>query len=401
MTMWKRSFPGSEGRRSDKTEPPAGDAGPRGTKLPMLEAHRSTLEKCVYCPKLCRASCPVSNVEPTESLTPWGKMSTAYFLGRGDLPVEADTASVAWGCTGCMACRERCDHKNEVATTLRDTRADLFARAAAPEAARRVAGEHRSRAIALAARAAEINAGASSSAAVVVGCGYHLTDLRAATGERLDALAARVAGKLVARDGSSEDAKVRVVDVCCGAPLLDAGDREGFLRAAETFAAATAGASPLVAVDPGCARTIAKEYPRVGIAASAPTLLVDLAAKDLDRLARSADAVPPRWHDPCQLSRGLGRTAEPRRILERIAGAPPREFQRNGALADCSGGGGLLPQTMPEASRGIAARRIAEHREKGGGALVTGCASSLRRFRASGEAAEDLVEWIARGLGVS
>lgn len=362
----------------------------------MLEPHKSTLEKCVYCPKLCRASCPVSNVEPTESLTPWGKMSAAYFLGRGDMPVEKDTASVAWGCTGCMACRERCDHKNDVSSTLRDTRAEVFTRGAAPEAARRVADAHRSRATAMAARAAEVAAGATSDGAVLVGCGYHLTDLRASSGERLDALATRVTAKLL-----GDGAGVRVVDVCCGAPLLDAGDREGFVRAAETFAAATASARPLVAVDPGCARTISIEYARVGVTPVTPTLFVDLADKAVDRLQRAADATPPRWHDPCQLARGLGRTAEPRRVLEKIAGAPPREFQRSGAMADCSGGGGLLPQTMPEASRAIAGRRIAEHREKGGGTLVTGCASSLRRFRASGEAAEDFVEWVARGLGVS
>ena len=34
-------------------------------------------------------------------------------------------------------------------------------------------------------------------------------------------------------------------------------------------------------------------------------------------------------------------------------------------------------------------------------ALVTGCAESLRRFRASGEAAEDLATWVARGLDVA
>lgn len=371
-------------------------------KLAMLEPHKSTLEKCVYCPKLCRASCPVSNVEPTESLTPWGKMSAAYFLGRGDMPVEPDTASVAWGCTGCMGCRERCDHKNDVATTLRDTRAEAFTRGAAPEAARRVASEHRTRAVAIAARVAELRRGEPSTptAAVLVGCGYHLSDLDAASGERLDALALRVASKLLGGEG---DGAVRAIDVCCGAPLLDAGDRDGFTRAAQTFAAAAASAHPLVVADPGCAKTIAVDYARVGVSAVKPTLLVDLAAQSLDRMTRAAgaDAAPPRYHDPCQLARGLGRTEEPRRILEKVSGAAPREFQRSGAMADCSGAGGLLPVTMPEASREIAARRVGEHREKGGGTLVSACASSVRRFRANGERAEDLIEWMARGLGLT
>lgn len=372
------------------------------SKLPMLEQHKSTLEKCVYCPKLCRASCPVSNVESTESLTPWGKMSAAYFLGRGDMPLEADTASVAWGCTGCMACRERCDHKNDVATTLRDVRAEAFTRAAAPESARRIASEHRSRASAIAARVSELRATSAASpsttAAVLVGCGYHLSNVDAASGERLDALALRVVSALL---GDGEPQPVRVLDVCCGAPLLDAGDREGFARAAETFAAAAASAKPLVIVDPGCAKTIQQDHPRVGVPSAPSTLLVDLAAANVDRMTRAkGDGEAPRYHDPCQLARGLGRTEEPRRILEKIAGAPPREFQRNRAMGDCSGAGGLLPVTMPDASRAIADRRIGEHREKGGGPLVTACASSLRRFRANGERAEDLIEWMARGLGL-
>lgn len=382
----------------------------------MLEHHQSTLEKCVYCPKLCRASCPVSNVESTESLTPWGKMSAAYFLGRGDMPLEPDTASVAWGCTGCMGCRERCDHKNDVATTLRDARAEAFARGAAPEGARRIAAEHRSRASAIAARVSELRgsgAPPSTTAAVLVGCGYHLSDLDAASGERLDAMALRVVASLLDPSAGERNAPppMRILDVCCGAPLLDAGDHEGFARAAETFAAAAATASPLVIVDPGCAKTIALDHPRVAPragrgtradASTQPTLLVDLASANVDRMRRArGDEPAPRYHDPCQLARGLGRTDQPRRILEKVAGEPPREFQRNRALADCSGAGGLLPVTMPETSRAIAERRVAEHQGGGGGPLVTACASSLRRFRANGERAEDLIEWMARGLGLT
>ena len=54
-------------------------------KLPMLEDRRGTLEKCVFCPKLCRTACPVSNAIPRETLTPWGKMSMSYFVAQGDV----------------------------------------------------------------------------------------------------------------------------------------------------------------------------------------------------------------------------------------------------------------------------------------------------------------------------
>jgi heterodisulfide reductase subunit C len=102
----------------------------------LLEQHDAALQKCVYCPKLSRAACPISNVEASETVTPWGKMSLAYFAGRGDVPLDRAHAAPAWACSACYACRERCEHKNEVATVLADARAEMFARGAAPAAAR-------------------------------------------------------------------------------------------------------------------------------------------------------------------------------------------------------------------------------------------------------------------------
>src|SRR5450631_2259800 len=106
--------------------------------LPALEVRRGALEKCVFCPKLCRSACPVSNAEPRETITPWGKMSMAYFAAHGDVPLDASHAAPAWACTGCYGCREACDHKNEVAPTLLEARAALAAAGLAPEGAKRV-----------------------------------------------------------------------------------------------------------------------------------------------------------------------------------------------------------------------------------------------------------------------
>jgi Fe-S oxidoreductase len=132
-----------------------------------------------------------------------------------------------------------------------------------------------------------------------------------------------------------------------------------------------------------------------------PELLVDLAHRAIDRLEKLGVTEAPRYHDPCQLGRGLGRYDEPRALLSKLAGAPPHEFDRAREGAECSGGGGMLPHTYPATSAAIAATRIESHRASGGGTLVTACAGSLRRFRTAGEPAEDLVTWLARGLGVS
>lgn len=365
-------------------------------RLPLLEPHRAALETCVYCPKLSRAACPVSNAEASETVTPWGKMSMAYFAARGDVPVDAVHAAPAWACTGCFACREACDHKNEVAPALMDARAEMMRLDAAPPAAKAVVDRWPERQIALAAAVAALDsemkteaAGAVSTgrepAAVLVGCGY----VERSPGVAKDAL--RAAAFLL-------DRPVRPVRACCGLPLLYAGDRDGFADAVVLLAREVASAPAFVAIDPGCARALLVEAPRVGVEVSKPEIFVDLAARSLDRLRPLANMEAVRYHDPCQLGRGLGRYDEPRAILARITGAAPERFLRERAQGECSGAGGLLPATRPESSRAIADARIAEHRERGGGTLVTACASSLHRFRTRGEAAEDLVSLVARAM---
>lgn len=358
-------------------------------KLPLLEPHKTTLEKCVYCPKLSRAACPVSNVEGNETVTPWGKMSMAYFAARGDVPIDTPHADPAWACSACYACRERCDHKNEVATVLTDARAEMFERGAAPEGARGVAERWEARSAEAARALEEIEReegdGASAeSVRVLVGCGYarHAPDVARDAMRAVRALTGRPA---------------RAVRACCGLPLLYAGDRKGFQDAARRLAEEVAGADRVITVDPGCARALLVEYPRIGAPKVEATLFVDLALAELSRLKplpMEREAV--RYHDPCQLGRGLNRFAEPRAVLARITGRPPQEFLRNRLAAECSGAGGILPVTRPASSNLIAEARIAEHRALGGGLLVTACAQSLRRFRASGEDAADLVSLVAR-----
>ena len=344
----------------------------------------------MYCPKLSRAACPVSNAEASETVTPWGKMSMAYFAARGDVPVDKVHAAPAWACTGCFACREACDHKNEVAPALMDARAAMMDLGAAPAEAQAVVDRWPARQIALAAAVAALEAESAAvsgrePAAVLVGCGYVERSPEVAK----DAL--RAAAFLL-------DRPVRPVRACCGLPLLYAGDRGGFADAMGVLAREVAAAPAFVAIDPGCARALLVEAPRVGVEVLKPEILVDLAARSLDRLRPIENSGPVRYHDPCQLGRGLGRYDEPRAILKRITGAAPERFLRERAQGECSGAGGLLPATRPESSRAIADARIAEHRERGGGTLVTACASSLHRFRTRGEQAEDLVSLIARAV---
>jgi len=408
--------------------------------LPVLEPRRSSLEKCVFCPKLCRTACPVSNAEPRETITPWGKMSVAWMAAHGDVPLDRSHAAPAWACTGCFACRELCDHRNPVADVLLDARAAFTARGVAPEGARRVLerfarhdGETRTLARGLVSRAAGavgIAGDVKARAALLVGCGY----LRRAPAEAMHAIEAATAieGRHVSAPGSlarppgrsagawsKQDRPVALVDACCGLPLRLAGDVDGFRAHARSVVRAleASGVERVLVADAGCALALRRRYPDAGVDlpaddAARPFVepLVEAAARWLasrrappessvplsgervrpdlgEAHADDADEADRRageavfWHDPCALGRGLGVFDAPRLVLARLLGRPPNEFPSSREDAVCSGAGGLLPSTMPDVARAIARARLDEACSGGATQIVTGCASGLFALR--------------------
>ena len=106
--------------------------------LPLLEPARSKLETCVFCPKLCRSACPVSNAEAareTAEQRQWGKMSLAYFVAHGTTPAtrrptrgRRGRAPRVPGVPGVVR------PGDEVAPTLFDARSGMRELGVAPEA---------------------------------------------------------------------------------------------------------------------------------------------------------------------------------------------------------------------------------------------------------------------------
>jgi dimethylglycine catabolism B len=361
--------------------------------LPLLESRRTALENCVFCPKLCRSACPVSNAEPKETLTPWGKMSMTYFAARGDVPMEPSFAAPAWACTGCYGCRESCDHTNDVTGTLYDARTELVGSKVAPRAAALAIAGFGAHEAATRADVRALGEGAAgvrsdSRTKLLIGCVY----ARKAKSEAKDAIraAAGVSGS-----------EVSLVEGCCGLPLLMAGDKEGFARKAASLAEETRGAEKIMVVDAGCAMTLRNHYASIGVRLDGEVeLVVERAAHELVRLEGApGNGGNVRYHDPCQLGRGLGIYEAPRAVLTRILGRAPDEFDTRREKATCSGAGGLLPLTMPEVAKTIARTRVDEHEHSGGGRIVTACASSLRALRKNNPSpVDDIVTWIARAV---
>jgi Fe-S oxidoreductase len=348
--------------------------------LPLLAAREDELSKCAYCPKLCRASCVVSEVEPRESLIPGSKMTSVFEVARGS-SLEPERAALAWACSNCFRCREACDHRNPVAETLNDARAEYVALGQAPPALHELLqrepeleAEH---AAALERLEATPGVLPQASTALLLGCRYARSfpdEARAAI-----QLAVSLAGPL------------RLVSGCCGAWQRAAGAPGAAAQAREALVRSLGRAKRFLVLEPRCAL----ELSELG-----PVTLVALAAQHAERFAagRFGGGERYRYHDSCALGRGLGLYDEPRALLERIVGGAVLELATSHEQARCSGGGGLLPVTMPEVAQGAGERLAAEHRSLGGGRLVTACASSLSQLRRAGTDAVDLISLLQAAL---
>ncbi len=342
-------------------------------QLQVLDSRRAELETCSYCPKLCRAACPVADAEASDTVTPWGIMSSSYDVALGRLPAEPERAALTWACTGCNGCKSRCDLGNPVRETLLDARAEFVKRRLEPASVKeheRSTGARRARReSALLELRREYGHQDDAPTALLLGCGY------------LGRLPAESADAVVA--ARALFGPLRLLSGCCGYAERAAGNSRRADLSAQSLQREAASARRFVAVDAGCAFELAGSA-------------VPFARAALDALRTRAtppprELGPLRYHDPCMLGRGLGEFEAPRELLARAAGRAVGEFARSREAARCSGAGGLLPVARPETALEIARRRVEEHDGLGGGRIVTACAGSVRALRRAGADVHDLV----------
>lgn len=358
------------------------------------DVHRQAYATCAYCPKVCRFACPVSDATHNEALSTWGKMSEAHRVTQGLTTLDASGAQGLYACTGCMRCRSYCRHENEVGFALFDARERaLQARVAPPgaESTARRFSEHQNpfgRSL-----AAEVSRHAAASPADVPffpGC----SSLAKRPELVEDALA-------VGRALEVPLGVTAVSERCCGYPLYAAGDIKGFVAHAKRMASSLEPLPELVVLDPGCAYTFKVVYPRHGVEVRAPVKTV------YERFAAKLEAAPKKaplpekvaYHDACHLGRGLGQYEEPRRLL-RAAVSEVAEAPDSREEGGCSGGGGLLPRTLPESSVAIALRQ-AGRVAPSGETVVTACPTSRRMFERAGRKSEDVLSLVRRWLEAS
>jgi Fe-S oxidoreductase len=133
---------------------------------------------------------------------------------------------------------------------------------------------------------------------------------------------------------------------------------------------------------PTCVYTFRALYAELDLAPSARVLHLTEFLESLLGNREPAKKIPGAhvFHDPCYLTRFLDKPDLPRKLLARVLEEPLREPVWTGQDATCCGGGGLVPQVLPEVAAGAAALRMEQLRATEANRIITACPGCLQRL---------------------
>jgi heterodisulfide reductase subunit D len=199
---------------------------------------------------------------------------------------------------------------------------------------------------------------------------------------------------------------------CCGSPLKFAGQTEKYkdFVAQNVEAIEATNAKRVVFNCPSCYRRFKEDYPKI-LGRPLRFELVHI-IELIDEYVNEGRIKPAQkleatvtYHDPCELSRLLGKYEEPRRLLTDFV-TTFIEMPENKVNARCCGAGGMFAAINTDLSHSLAKKRVEQAVEIGATILTSSCpACKLVLDEAAVDAESDiqvldLVEVIAIQLGL-
>lgn len=181
---------------------------------------------------------------------------------------------------------------------------------------------------------------------------------------------------------------------CCGGPLYYFGYHEKFEKHAKETHTALKNASVkrVISMVPSCTNTLRNTLPlTAGVHDIEVKHFAEVIADRIPGLTlRFPGEAKVVYHDPCQLTRYLGLSEEPRHILRSIRGIELVEpLWTKKDFATCCGGGAGFEAVFPELSQILAVNRVKELVETGAKIIVTQCPGCIMQLKTGLKAANE------------
>lgn len=334
--------------------------------------------------------CPSGAYHGFNSYYSPGRLEVCREIIQGEIDEKTDTLiQVAYACTMCGACYERCKQVSKVELKnheiFEEMRKTMVDRGWLPEVhldiRKRLQKTHN------AFGENETNYESPGGDLIYfVGCMAHYREQSIAD------------SMIKILDASGVGYTIMDSEWCCGSPLL----RTGQAKEAEEFiqhnieAIKSSGAKQMVFTCPGCLKAFKHDYPDMGIELLHSSELINRLS---DKLKLKNLDLKMTYHDPCHLGRHNGIYEAPRDVLGNI-GVNIVEMKRNHETAWCCGSGGGVKSAFGDFAVWTAKERTEEARNAGVEEIATACPFCKRNLMDGGIEVYDIVELVAKSMEV-
>lgn len=328
------------------------------------------IRMCASCSKMCRHVCPTFFAWRSDSPTPHGRALLLHQEIIGTRELDERGIEVLYQCLECSHCLTLCKTEVDIAAIVEERRKTIVSEGRRPEGLNDMAEAiekyhnpfsepHDSRNNWL-----KTNNSKGKKLLYFTGCTavYREKNIATSTIELLESL----------------DFSIVLIpdEYCCGSPLIRTGDvKIGLDLARHNVEVLNAvDADEIVVTCPGCYRVLTQDYPEYDLELNKPVRHISqILEEQITNLPTESFEGTITFHDPCHLGRHCDIYDEPRRVIEKVSGAPLVEMERTRDSAMCCGNGAGLRTLFPEKSKKIGAERVKQAKTIGANILVTSC----------------------------
>ena len=320
------------------------------------------MNTCTYC-GYCKVVCPTFTETMWDSKSARGRVLVSYGVLHGDIEMDESTVDSIYSCTMCRDCHRRCPSKVEVFEIVKAARAD-HVKAGMASAVQKGVIENIKETGNIFGDTEVLVEPRDGDVPLFVGCQY---------------LSRPNQTKRYVKILEKLGLKPKIVqEICCGYPMEALGFREEFEEHKKKLQQLFPH-KECITLCPTCTAYFREEY---GIDAK------HILEVFLDKAPEAGLDMKVTYHDPCDLSRGIGLFDEPRELLKKL-GVEVVEMKQSKNLSRCCGAGGGILMYDPDLADNLGKTRVKQAIATGADTLVTACATCEAALKKAASALDE------------